>query len=163
MYPKAAPPSRVVRGEELPDLFRAVKGAFHNLVSSSCTSGRMAPEGGSENQHDFHRETTRPASKNRMQWRIPHEPDILSGLGKLSHLARTTLSHPKGATQPSRHPRRESARPLMQQSTSGHQGEHRRKRVVYLTLQRSQPDPTAPPPAAECLRGEELHLGKPSP
>ncbi len=39
VYPKAAPPSRVVRGEELQDLFRAVKGAFHNIVSSSCTSG----------------------------------------------------------------------------------------------------------------------------
>ncbi len=52
--------SRVVRGEELQDLFRAVKGAFHDLVSSSCAFGRMAPEGG-----DLHQETTRPASKNR--------------------------------------------------------------------------------------------------
>ncbi len=45
-YPKAAPPSRVVRGEELQDLFRAVKGAFHNLVSSSCTSGKNGTRGG---------------------------------------------------------------------------------------------------------------------
>ncbi len=45
VYPKAAPPSRVVRGEELRDLFRAVKGALYDLVSSSCTSGRMARRG----------------------------------------------------------------------------------------------------------------------
>ncbi len=45
-YPKAAPPSRVVRGEELQDLFRAVKGAFHDLVSSSCTSGKNGTRGG---------------------------------------------------------------------------------------------------------------------
>ncbi len=45
---------------------------------------------------------------------------------------------------------------------TGRQGEHRRKRVVYLVLQRSQPTPTATPPAAECLRGKELLLRKPS-
>ncbi len=45
VYPKAAPSLRVVRGAELRDLFRAVKSAFHDLVSSSCTSGRMAAEG----------------------------------------------------------------------------------------------------------------------
>ncbi len=48
-----------------------------------------------------------------------------------------------------------------QQSTSGRQGEHRRKRVVYPVLQRSQPAPTATPPAAKRLRGQELLLGKP--
>ncbi len=37
------------------------------------------------------------------------------------------------------------------------------KRVGYPTQQRPQSEPTVPPPAAECLRGEELHLGKPSP
>ncbi len=46
VYPKAAPPSRVVRGGGAPRFVSAVKGAFHDLVSSSCTSGRMAPEGG---------------------------------------------------------------------------------------------------------------------
>ncbi len=46
VYPKAAPPSRVVRGEEPQDLFRAVKGAFHDLVSSSCTSGKNGTGGG---------------------------------------------------------------------------------------------------------------------
>ncbi len=40
VYPKAAPSSRVVREEVLQDLFRAVKGAFYDLVSSSCTSGK---------------------------------------------------------------------------------------------------------------------------
>ncbi len=35
--------------------------------------------------------------------------------------------------------------PPMQRSTSGRQGEHRRKQVEHLTLQRCQPDPTAPP------------------
>ncbi len=46
MYPKAAPPWRVVRGEEPKDLFRAVKGAFHELVSFSCTSGKNGTGGG---------------------------------------------------------------------------------------------------------------------
>ncbi len=39
-YPWAAPPSRVVRTEEALGLFRAEKGAFHDLVTSSCTSGK---------------------------------------------------------------------------------------------------------------------------
>ncbi len=39
-------------------------------------------------------------------------------------------------------PERERESPPMQQSTSGHQGEHRRKRGVYPTL-RSQPDPAS--------------------
>ncbi len=46
--------------------------------------------------------------------------------------------------------------------STGRQGEHRRKRVVYPILQRSQPTPTATPPAAKRLRGEELLLRKPS-
>ncbi len=45
-YLKAGPPSTVVRGEELQDLFRAVKGAFHDLVSSLCTSGKNGTGGG---------------------------------------------------------------------------------------------------------------------
>ncbi len=105
VYTKAAPPSRVVRGEELQDLFRAVKGALYDLVSSSCTSGRMAPEGGAENQRDLHRETTRPASKNQDavedSTRAPHaRPPGKASLG----LAQTTLPHPKGATQRERAP-----------------------------------------------------------
>ncbi len=36
----------MVRGEEPQDLFRAVKGAFHDLVSSSCTSGKNGTGGG---------------------------------------------------------------------------------------------------------------------
>ncbi len=61
VYPKAAPPSGVVGGWELQDLFRAVKGAFHDLVSFSCTSGRMAPDGVLRTNAT----STRPASKNR--------------------------------------------------------------------------------------------------
>ncbi len=99
----------------------------------------MTLEGGAENQRDLHWETTHPALKNRgvveyffiNSFGIPHEPDILGGPGKQPPslgLARTTLPHPKGASQPSRHPRRERARPLMQWSTSGRQGEHQRRR-----------------------------------
>ncbi len=69
VYPKAAPPSRVVSGEELQDLFRAVKGAFQDLVSSSCTSGRMAPEGGAENQSICNSEMV-------MSPQEEHEPSI---------------------------------------------------------------------------------------
>ncbi len=39
-YPLAAPPSRVVRTEETDERFLAVKGAIHDFVSSSCTSGK---------------------------------------------------------------------------------------------------------------------------
>ncbi len=49
----------------------------------------------------------------------------------------------------------------MQRPTSGHQGRHRRKRVGYPTQQRPQSEPTVPPPAAGCLRGENLHWGSP--
>ncbi len=72
VYPKAAPPSRVVRGEELQDLFRAVKGAFHDPVSSSCTSGTT---------------TGKPLVQPQRigtRWRIPHEPDILGGPGSIA-------------------------------------------------------------------------------
>ncbi len=39
-YPLAAPPSRVVRTEETDERLLAVKGAIHDFVSSSCTSGK---------------------------------------------------------------------------------------------------------------------------
>ncbi len=39
-YPLAAPPSRVVRTEETDEWLLAVKGAIHDFVSSSCTSGK---------------------------------------------------------------------------------------------------------------------------
>ncbi len=44
-YPWAAPPSRVVRTEEALGLFRAEKGAFQDLVTSSCTSGKNGTGG----------------------------------------------------------------------------------------------------------------------
>lgn len=65
MYPKVALPSRVMREEELHYLFLAVKGAFHDLVSSSFTSGKNGTGGGPENQRNPHRRTTHPASKDR--------------------------------------------------------------------------------------------------
>ncbi len=40
-YPLAAQPSRVVRTEETDDRLLAVKGAIHDFVSSSCTSGNL--------------------------------------------------------------------------------------------------------------------------
>ncbi len=39
-YPLATPPSRVVRMEEADERLLAVKGAIHDFVSSSCTSGK---------------------------------------------------------------------------------------------------------------------------
>ncbi len=39
-YPLAAPTSRVVRMEEADERLLAVKGAIHDFVSSSCTSGK---------------------------------------------------------------------------------------------------------------------------
>ncbi len=56
-YPKAAPPLRLVRVEGLQDLFQAVKGAFHDLVSSSCTSRK---NGNGEGQETIH-----PPSKDQ--------------------------------------------------------------------------------------------------
>ncbi len=141
VYPKAAPPSGVVGGWELQDLFRAVKGAFHDLVSFSCTSGRMAPEG-----------VLRTNATPRK-----HSLAVISG--SRSDNANTPEG---GNAAESSSPERERALRPMQRSTSGCQGEHRRKNLVYPIMQRSQPDPTAPPLAAECLRGEELHSGKPS-
>ncbi len=72
-YPKVDPPLRVVRRKELQDLFWAVKGAFHDLVSSSCTSRRMALEG-----------ALRTSVTSTGKPRISHKPDILVCPGKHS-------------------------------------------------------------------------------
>ncbi len=40
VYPLATPPSRVVRMEEADERLLAMKGAIHDFVSSSCTSGK---------------------------------------------------------------------------------------------------------------------------
>ncbi len=53
--------------------------------------------------------------------------------------------------------------PPVQRSTSARQRGHQRKRVVHSVQQRAKHAPSAAPLVAECLRGEELHLGKPSP
>ncbi len=42
----ATPPSRVVRTEEADEWLLAVKGAIHELVSSSCTSGKKGTGAG---------------------------------------------------------------------------------------------------------------------
>ncbi len=42
----ATPPSRVVRMEEADEGLLAVKGAIHDLVSSSCTSGKKGTGAG---------------------------------------------------------------------------------------------------------------------
>ncbi len=97
-------------------------------------------------------------------WRIPHEPDILGGPGKHSRHLWVWL----GQCYHTRRGQRSRVvipgeRELAFRCSDRHrQGEHRRKRVVYPVLQRSQPAPTATPLAAERLRGEKLLLGKPS-
>ncbi len=45
-YPLATPPSRVVRMEEADERLLAVKGAIHDFVSSSCTSGKKGTGAG---------------------------------------------------------------------------------------------------------------------
>ncbi len=45
-YPLATPPSRVVRTEEADERLLAVKGAIHELVSSSCISGKKGTGAG---------------------------------------------------------------------------------------------------------------------
>ncbi len=45
-YPLTTPPSRVVRMEEADERLLAVKGAIHELVSSSCTSGKKGTGAG---------------------------------------------------------------------------------------------------------------------
>ncbi len=51
-YPLAAPPSRVVRTEEPDERLLAVKGAIHNFVSSSCTSGKKGTRAEREEQRN---------------------------------------------------------------------------------------------------------------
>lgn len=54
MYPLAAPSSRVVRVEELAKWDLAVKSAFHDFFSSSCTSGKKCT--GAERGYELHSE-----------------------------------------------------------------------------------------------------------
>ncbi len=65
VYPKAAHHRGWWGRREPQDLFGQWKVPSHDLVSSSCTSGKNGTGGGAENQRDPHRETTRPASKDR--------------------------------------------------------------------------------------------------
>ncbi len=87
-YPLAAPPSRVVREEEGPDWLRAEKGAFHDLVTSSCTSGKERYWGGALGTSTGHpmKPIVQPRGL-RTRWRVPLEPDTRGGPGKhSSHL-----------------------------------------------------------------------------
>ncbi len=45
-YPLATPPSRAVRMEEADERLLAVKGAIHDFVNSSCTSGKKGTGAG---------------------------------------------------------------------------------------------------------------------
>ncbi len=69
-YPLATPPSRVVRMEEADERLLAVKGAIHDFVSSSCTSGKK----GTGAEHGCE---PRPAPRNQSSSREG------SGLGGL--------------------------------------------------------------------------------
>ncbi len=69
-YPLAAPPSRVVRTEETDEWLLAVKGAIHDFVSSSCTSGKKGT--GAERGCE-----PRPAPRNQLS---SHEGSGLGGL-----------------------------------------------------------------------------------
>ncbi len=138
MHPKVAPPSRVVRREELQYLFWAVKGAFRNLAIYSCTGG-----GGGGALRTSATSTEKPLVQSRrigMRCRITHVSNILGSPGKHSrhvwvwfgqryHTRRGKCSQVE----------RDRESPPMRRSTSGHQGANRRKRVVYPNLQRSQP------------------------
>ncbi len=69
-YPLAAPPSRVVRTEETDERLLAVKGAIHDFVSSSCTSGKKGTGVGRGCE-------PRPAPRNQSS---NHEGSGLGGL-----------------------------------------------------------------------------------
>ncbi len=69
-YPLATPPSRVVRIEEADEGLLAVKGAIHDFVSSSCTSGKKGTGAGRGCE-------PRPAPRNQSS---SHEGSGLGGL-----------------------------------------------------------------------------------
>ncbi len=70
VYPLAALPSRVVRMEEGDEQLLAMKGAVHNFVSSSCTSGKKSTR--ADRGHGL-----RPALRNQSS---SHEGSGLGGL-----------------------------------------------------------------------------------
>ncbi len=128
MYPKEAPPSRVVRGRSHKIFYRAVKGAFHELVSSSCTSGKNGTGGGRW-------EPARPPLRNYSFWHTDwhtvedstwarHERSAAQeSIAVISGSGSDNATTPEGGNAAeSSSPERERESPPMQRSTSGHQG-----------------------------------------
>ncbi len=83
-YPWAAPPSRVVRTEEALGLFRAEKGAFHDLVTSSCTSGKKGTGGGCRRSACAPRNQSSSLERSGRRRTPIVQPDALSSPGKHS-------------------------------------------------------------------------------
>ncbi len=130
-YPLATPPSRVVRTEEADERLLAVKGAIHELVSSSCTSGKKGTGAGRGCE-------PRPAPRNQSSSRkgsglgglLTSSPMLrLSGQAWPSALGpvRRWRQHPRGAAPPHLYPHRTWTRPPMLRSTSYLQLAHRMK------------------------------------
>ncbi len=111
VYPLAAPLLRVVREEESPGRFLAVKGAVHDLVSLLGW--------GAENQREWPPETSRPALMAR---------DTVEVSSQAQPSRRPGQAYPsqREAAQLNSHPQRNQAHPPMQQLTSGHRGEPQR-------------------------------------
>ncbi len=93
------------------------------------------------------------------RWRIPHETFSAAreSIAVISGSGSDNGTTPEGGNAAG------SSAPEIQRSTSGRQRGLRRIRGVHFVLQRAQHAPTVAPPAAECLRGEELPLENPSP
>ncbi len=154
--PQSGTSSRVVRAEELQNLFRAVKGTFHDLVSSSCTSGKNGTRGGREHPPRNHSSSLEGSERGGG---FHMSPTFLAAWESMAVITTTEGGNAAGLSSQER----ERSHPPVQRSTSARQRGHRRKRVVHSVQQRAKHAPSASPLVAECLRGEELHLGKPSP
>ncbi len=131
VYPLATPPSRVVRMEEADERLLAVKGAIHDFVSSSGTSGKKGTGAGRGCE-------PRPAPRNQLSSR---EGSGLGGLLTSSPMLTTARASmavssgsgaavattPEGAAPPHLHPQRTWIYPPMLRSTSYLQTAHRMK------------------------------------
>ncbi len=109
-YPLAAPPSRVVRTEETDEWHLAVKGAIHDFVSSSCTSGKkgIGAERGCE-QHPAPRNQSSCREGSGLGGLLTSSPILMAArasravsFGSSAVVATT----PKGAAPPHLHPQR---------------------------------------------------------
>ncbi len=114
-YPLATPPLRLVRMEEADERLLAVKGAIHDFVSSSCTSGKKGTEAW--------------RGWDWAVWWPPVQCSRLPGQAWPSALGpvRRWRQHPRGAAPPHLHPQRTWAHPPMLRSTSYLQMVHRMK------------------------------------